>query len=99
MTNSRLVISNLVGGELNMTDTNDFDDNEDVVVDEDESKAAEKGAAVNDATVSDADVAEAESLTVTAKLRQRQALEDEVAAFLANGGKIKEVPPDESVRD
>ena len=99
MTNSRLVISNLVGGELNMTDTNDFDDNEDVVVDEDESKAAEKGAAVNDATVSDADVAEAESLTVTAKLRQRQALEDEVAAFLANGGKIKEVPPDESARD
>ena len=99
MTNSRLVISNLVGGELNMTDTNDFDDNEDVAVDEDESKAAEKGAAVNDATVSDADVAEAESLTVTAKLRQRQALEDEVAAFLANGGKIKEVPPDESARD
>ncbi|NHB57830.1 hypothetical protein [Acinetobacter shaoyimingii] len=82
-----------------MTDTNDFDDNEDVVVDEDESKAAEKGAAVNDATVSDADVAEAETLTVTAKLRQRQALEDEVAAFLANGGKIKEVPPDESAHD
>lgn len=82
-----------------MTDTNDFDDNEDVVVDEDESKAAEKGAAINDSTVSDADVAEAETLTVTAKLRQRQALEDEVAAFLANGGKIKEVPPDESALD
>lgn len=82
-----------------MTDTNDFDDNEDVVVDEDESKAAEKGAAISDSTVSDADVAEAETLTVTAKLRQRQALEDEVAAFLANGGKIKEVPPDESARD
>lgn len=82
-----------------MTDSNDFDDNEDTVVDEDESKAAEKGATASDATVSDADVAEAETLTVTAKLRQRQALEDELAAFLANGGKIKEVPADESARD
>lgn len=82
-----------------MTDANDFDDNEDSVVDENESQAAEKGAAINDATVSDADVAEAETLTITAKLRQRQALEDEVAAFLARGGKIQEVPPDESARD
>jgi hypothetical protein len=42
------------------------------------------------------DVAEAESLTVTAKLHQRQQLEDELARFLAQGGKITEVPPDES---
>ena len=82
-----------------MTDSNDFDDNEDSVVDEDESQAAEKGAAISDSTVSDADVAEAETLTITAKLKQRQALEDEVAAFLARGGQIKEVPPDESARD
>lgn len=82
-----------------MTDSNDYDENEDSAVDEDESRAAEKGAAVNDSTVSDTDVAEAESLTITAKMKQRQALEDEVAAFLANGGKIKEVPPDESARD
>ena len=82
-----------------MTDSNDFDDNEDSVVDDDESQAAEKGAAVSDLTVSDADVAEAETLTITAKLKQRQALEDEVAAFLARGGQIKEVPPDESARD
>lgn len=82
-----------------MTDANDYDENEDSAVDEDESKAAEKGAAVNDSTVSDADVAEAETLTVTAKLKQRQALEDEVAAFLARGGKIQEVPPDETARD
>ena len=82
-----------------MTDANDFDDNEDSAVDENESKAAEKGAAINDATVSDADVAEAETLTVTAKLKQRLALEDEVAAFLARGGRITEVPPDESAKD
>jgi hypothetical protein len=71
-----------------MTDANDFDDNEDSAVDENESQAA-----------SDADVAEAETLTVTAKLKQRQALEDEVAAFLARGGRITEVPPDESAKD
>lgn len=76
-----------------MTDTNDYDDN---VVDDDEAKAAEKGANAADSSVTDTDLAEAETLTVTAKLKQRQALEDEVAAFLARGGKITEVPPDES---
>ena len=78
---------------------NDYDDVEDSTVDDDEAKAAEKGAVDSDATVSDTDVAEAETLTVTAKLKQRQRLEDEVAAFLARGGKITEVPPDESARD
>lgn len=82
-----------------MTDSSDYDDNEDNAVDDDESQAAEKGAAVSDSTVSDADVAEAETLTVTAKLRQRLTLEEELAAFLARGGKIQEVPPDESARD
>ena len=83
-----------------MTDSNDYDDNtEDNVVDDDEAQAAEKGAAANDSTVSDSDLAEAETLTVTAKKKQREALEDEVAAFLARGGKIIEVPPDESAQD
>ena len=83
-----------------MTDSNDYDDNtEDNVVDDDEAQAAEKGAAANDSTVSDSDLAEAETLTVTAKKKQREALEDEVAAFLARGGKITEVPPDESAQD
>ncbi|MCJ8159983.1 hypothetical protein [Acinetobacter zhairhuonensis] len=83
-----------------MTDMNDYDDVEDSAVDEDEAKAAEKGAS-DEATegTSDGDVAEAETLTVTAKLKQRQALEDEVAAFLARGGRITEVPPDESAHD
>lgn len=82
-----------------MTDSSDYDDNEDSAVDDDESQAAEKGAVISDSTVSDTDVAEAETLTVTAKLRQRLTLEEELAAFLARGGKIQEVPPDESARD
>ncbi len=82
-----------------MTDMNDYDDVEETAVDEDEAKAAEKGASDSDVAVTDGDVAEAETLTVTAKLKQRQALEDEVAAFLARGGRITEVPADESAKD
>ena len=82
-----------------MTDMNEYDDAEDAVVDDDEAKAAEKGAAEGDEVVSDTDVLEAETLTVTAKLKKRQALEDEVAAFLARGGRITEVPADDSVRE
>ncbi|MGY5392288.1 hypothetical protein [Acinetobacter kanungonis] len=83
-----------------MTDMNDYDDVEDSAVDEDEAKAAEKGASDEAAEgASDGDVAEAETLTVTAKQKQRQALEDEVAAFLARGGRITEVPPDETAHD
>ena len=78
-----------------MTDMNDYDDAEDSVVDEDEAKAAEKGASDTSEGAVDGDTAEAETLTVTAKQKQRQALEDEVAAFLARGGRITEVPPDE----
>lgn len=82
-----------------MTDMNDYDDNDDSAVDDDEAQAAEKGAAESDSTVSDTDVAAAETLSVTAKRRQRQELEDQMAEFLARGGKIKEVPPDESAYD
>ena len=83
-----------------MTDMNDYDDAEETGVDEDEAQAAEKGAAESTAEAgSEGDVAEAETLTVTAKLKKRQALEDEVAAFLARGGRITEVPADESARD
>ncbi|AWV86895.1 MULTISPECIES: hypothetical protein [Acinetobacter] len=80
------------------TDMNDYDDVEDVAVDEDEAKAAEKGAVDEEAVLNDTDLAEAETLTVTAKQKKRQALEDEIARFLASGGKIIEVPPDEGVR-
>ena len=45
------------------------------------------------------EIAEAESLTVTAKKGQRQQLEDELARFLAQGGRIVEVPPDDNAHD
>lgn len=83
-----------------MTDMNDYDEAEDSAVDDDEAQAAEKGASDSaESSAADGDIAEAETLTVTAKIKQRQALEDEVAAFLARGGKITEVPSDESARD
>lgn len=83
-----------------MTDMNDYDEVEDAAVDEDEAKAAERGAKDDEETSGqDTDMAEAETLTVTAKQKQRQALEDEIAAFLARGGSITQVPPDEDARD
>ncbi len=45
------------------------------------------------------EIAEAESLTVTAKKNQRQQLEDELARFLAQGGRIVEVAADDTARD
>jgi hypothetical protein len=89
----------MLRGEIEMTDMNDYDDVDDSTVDEDEAKAAEKGAVDSDEAATDGDVSEAETLTVTAKMKQRQSLEDEVAAFLARGGRITEVPPDESAKD
>ncbi|MEQ1311284.1 hypothetical protein [Acinetobacter sp. XH1639] len=80
-----------------MTEMNDYDENtEDSAVDDEEAKAAESGADSEESSANDADLAEAEALTVTAKQKQRQALEDEVAAFLARGGRITEVPPGET---
>ena len=80
-----------------MTEMNDYDENtEDSAVDNEEAKAAESGADNEESSANDADLAEAETLTVTAKQKQRQALEDEVAAFLARGGRITEVPPGET---
>ncbi|TXJ09893.1 MAG: hypothetical protein E6Q25_02050 [Acinetobacter sp.] len=85
-----------------MSDMNDYDDEdrEDQSVDEDEAKAAQTGGGDEDTgNLSDADLAEAESLTVTAKQHIREQLEDEVARFLAQGGRITQVPPDESGLD
>lgn len=80
-----------------MTEMNDYDENtEDSAVDDEEAKAAESGADNEESSANDVDLAEAETLTVTAKQKQRQALEDEIAAFLARGGRITEVPPGES---
>lgn len=38
--------------------------------------------------------AEAETLSVSSKEAQRRQMEEEVARFLAKGGKVQEVPPD-----
>lgn len=87
--------------ELIMTDMNDYDedDREDQNVDEDEAKAAQKGADDESGNLSNEDLAEAESLTVTAKQHIREQLEDEVARFLAQGGKITQMQADDSVHD
>lgn len=83
---------------MSQIDQYDDDDREDQSVDDDEAQAAQKGSD-DDSGITDADLAEAETLTVTAKQHIREQLEDEVARFLANGGKITQVPPDESAQD
>ncbi len=45
------------------------------------------------------DLAQAESLSPSAKRDERQRLADELDRFLAQGGRIQEVPPDDSIRD
>lgn len=72
----------------------DSEDSVDISVDADVEPMDEKELAA--ARQKADEVAEAESLTVTAKLSQRQQLEAELAKFLAQGGRITEVPPDES---
>lgn len=77
---------------------NDYDDAQDEdIVDDAEADAAEKGAKnANDNPQNDSDITEAESLTVTVKQKKRETLEEELAAFFAKGGKITEIPPDDS---
>lgn len=87
-----------------MSDKIDYDDDDlNEGVDEEESKSAESGAdeGVGEGSghTTDAEREEAESLSVTARQKARDSLEDELARFLAQGGRITEVPPDESVRD
>lgn len=79
-----------------MTDINDYEDAEDSAVDEDEAKAAESGAADEEAgNLTDADLAEAETLTVTANKNNAKRWKMKSLRFLARGGRITEVPPDE----
>lgn len=78
---------------------NDYDEIDENEIDDEPDTENEPVVNEGDETISDIDLAEAETLTVTAKQKQRDALADEVAAFLARGGKITEVPPDESARD
>ena len=82
------------GGDIDIssTDSDDGDDNGD--------EGSGEGKKLSEAERKKADeIAEAESLTVTAKKGQRQQLEDELARFLAQGGRIVEVPPDADAHD
>lgn len=45
------------------------------------------------------DLAQAESLSPSAKRDERQRLAEELERFLAQGGRIQEVPADDSIRD
>ena len=81
---------------------NEFDKSDDTEgADIEETEAVSLTSDTDDSApnLTDADLAEAESLTVTAKQSIRAQLEDEVARFLAQGGKITEVPADDTVRD
>lgn len=80
----------------------DYDDIDDPMLDDDEAEDAEQGGSVEleeESGLSDEDLAEAETLTITAKQKQRDALASEVEAFLARGGKITELPADDSAKD
>lgn len=79
----------------------EFDETADPVDDEPdtgdepaEAAAGEGAAPAADGALSD--VAEAEQLTVSSKEAIRRQLEEEMARFLAKGGRIVEVPPDET---
>lgn len=73
-------------------DTDDLDEQDEQGVDDHEAQAAQKGAEDDERDLSDAERAQAESLTVTARAEARQKLEDELAQFLAAGGKITQIP-------
>lgn len=88
-------------------DYEDFDETADPVDDEvedDGEEVLEADAAPADAVegedgavpapVARKDIDEAETLTVSSKEALRRQLEEEVARFLAQGGKVKEIPPD-----
>lgn len=58
-----------------------------------EGAASEEGGTAA-AVVARKEADEAETLTVSSKEALRRQLEDEVARFLAKGGKVQEIPPD-----
>ncbi len=80
-------------------DYEDFDETADPVDDEVEDDGAPAEAVEGEdgavpAPVARKDIDEAETLTVSSKEALRRQLEEEVARFLAQGGKVKEIPPD-----
>jgi hypothetical protein len=83
-------------------DYDEIDETADPVDDEVEDEAEESGDGEVGAEASGegekpaprTDLDDAETLTVSSKEALRRQLEEEMARFLAQGGKIKEIPPD-----
>lgn len=83
---------------------NDYDDEFDETADPvDDEPEAEDEVAVDAesgepavAKDKDIDLSDAETLTVSSKEAARRQLEEEMERFLASGGKIRQIPPDES---
>lgn len=66
-------------------------------VEEEEEGEGEPGVeaeAASEAPAPRVDLEDAETLTVSSKEALRRQLEEEMARFLAQGGKIQEIPPD-----
>lgn len=80
-----------------MSDLNDYDDDQDESEIDPEETSTTPASNDDAEKLTDAELAEAESLTVTAKQHIREQLEDELARFLAQGGTITEVPPDDTI--
>ena len=75
----------------------DNDDDTDVLSAADaEVSDAEVVSETGDSPVSRSEVDDAETLTVSSKEALRRQLEEEMERFLAQGGKIREIPPDET---
>lgn len=83
------------------TADDDSTDDVDAVVAADEGDVGVVGAAKEDGEGRPApdDLAQAESLSPSAKRDERQRLAEELERFLAQGGRIQEVPSDDSIRD
>ena len=71
-------------------DEPDTDDDVPVKIDSDGEPATPAGKA------KEIDLADAETLTVSSKEAARRQLEEEMERFLASGGKIRQIPADES---
>ncbi len=95
-----------VFGVMNMAneDYEDFDETAEPAEDEadevetaaEEEEGETAAASDGEAPITRGDVDDAETLTVSSKEAIRRQLEEEMERFLAKGGKIQEIPPDET---
>jgi hypothetical protein len=72
------------------------DDTETLAADADVAEAEVSSDAGGDGPISRSEVDDAETLTVSSKEALRRQLEEEMERFLAQGGKIREIPADET---